>query len=66
MGEGVRSGEEAAWDMDDFEIKISEVEQPMRLATVKVLCLMEVRQVLVICEDLDEKWGSVEVVPPRF
>ena len=65
-GEGIRSSEEAAWDVDDFEIKISEVEQPACLATVEVLCLMEVRQVLVICEDLDGEWGSMEVVPPGF
>ena len=27
---------------------------------------MEVGEVLVVSEDLDGKWGSVEVVPPGF
>ena len=52
--------------MDDFQIKICEVEQPPCLAAVEILGLTEVRQVLVICEDLDRKWGSMEVVPPGF
>ena len=65
-GESVRAGKEAARDVDDFEVKISEVKQPSRLSTVEVLCLTEVCQVLVICEDLDGEWGSVEVVPPGF
>ena len=64
MGEGVRSSKETAWDMDDFEIKISEVEQPARLATIEVLCLTEVRQVLVVGEDLDGEWGPMEIVSP--
>ena len=63
-GEGIWSSKEASWDMDDFKIKVSKVEQPPHLATVEVLCLTEVRQVLVICEDLDEEWGSMEVMSP--
>ena len=49
--------------MDDFEVKISEVEQPSCLVTVEVLCLTEVRQILVICEDLYGEGGTVEVMP---
>ena len=52
--------------MDDLEIKICKVEQPSCLATVEVLGLTEVCQVLVICEDLDGEWGSVEVMSPGF
>ena len=63
-GEGIRSGKETARDMDDFEVKISEVEQPSCLATIEVLCLIEVRQVLVVSEDLDREGGSVEIVSP--
>ena len=63
-GESIRSGKEAARDMDDFEVKISEVEQPPRLAAIEVLGLTEVRQVLVICEDLYGEGGTVEVVSP--
>ena len=50
--------------MDDFQIKVCEVEQPTCLATVEVLCLTEVHQVLVVREDLDGEEGSVEVVSP--
>ena len=66
MGEGIRSGEETAWDMDDFEVKIGKVEQPSRLTTIEVLYLTEVRQVLVICEDLNGERGTVEVMSPRL
>ena len=65
-GESVRSGKEAARDMDDFEIKIGEVKQPSRLATIEVLCLTEVCQILVVSKDLDGEWGSMEVVSPRL
>ena len=66
MGEGIRSSKKAAWDVDDFEIKISEVKQPLCLVMVGVLCLMEVHQVLVVSDDLDVKGGSVEVMPLRL
>ena len=65
-GGGVRPSEEAAWDMDDFEIEICKVKQPPCLATVEVLHLTEVRQVFVVSKDLDREWGSVEVIPPGF
>ena len=41
-GEGIGSGEKAAGNVDDFEVKISEVEQPSHLSTVEVLHLTEV------------------------
>ena len=63
-GKGIGSGEETAWDMDDPEIEICEVEQPSCLVTVEVLGLTEVCQVLVICKDLDRKRGTMEVMPP--
>ena len=52
--------------MDDFQVKVRKVKQPSSLATVEVLCLTEVCQVLVIGEDLDGKRGSVEIVSPGF
>ena len=64
--EGIRSGEKTAWDMDDLEIEVCKVEQPACLAAVEVLCLTEVRQVLVVGEDLDGEWGSVEIMSPRL
>ena len=60
VGEGVWSGKEAARNMDDLEVEVCEVEQPLSLRVVEVLGLMEVHQVLVICENLDGKRGSME------
>ena len=65
-GEGIRSGEETAWDVDDFQIEVGEIEQPSCLAMVEILCLTEVCQVLVVGEDLDGEQGSVEVMSPGF
>ena len=63
MGEGIRSGQEVARDMDDLEIKVHKVEQSPCLSVIKILGLTEVCQVLVICEDLDGEGRPVEVVP---
>ena len=63
-GEGIRSSKETAWYMDDFEVKISEVEQPLCLTAVEILSLTEVRQVLMVHKDLDGKGGAMEIVPP--
>ena len=65
-GEGIQSGKETTWDMDDLEIEICEVEQPSYLAMVEVLDLMEVCQVLVVSKDLDRKEGSMEIISPGF
>ena len=63
-GEGIRSGKEMAWDVDDLEVKVSKIKQPSCLASVEVLCLTEVHQVFVVGEDLDGEQGSVEVMSP--
>ena len=60
--EGIRSGQEVAQDMDDLQIKVCKVEQPLCLVMVEVLHLSEVCQVLVVGEDLDRERGSMEVV----
>ena len=65
-GEHVQTGQEAARDMDDFQIEFCKVEQPACLATVEVLCLMEICQVLVIREDLDGEERSIEIMSPGF
>ena len=65
-GESIRSSKEVAWNMDDFKVKISEIKQPLCLVMVEVLGLMEVCQVLVVCEDLYQKGGAVEVMPSRL
>ena len=66
VGECVRPSQETAWDMDDFQVKICKVKQPLGLAMIEVLCLTEVCQVLVICRDLDREGGSMEIVSPGF
>ena len=63
-GEGIRSSEEMAWDMDDLEIEVCKVKQPPCLSAIEVLGLTEVRQVLVICEYLNGERGAMEVVSP--
>ena len=65
-GEGIRASQEVAWDMDDLEIKVSEVKQPLGLTTVYVLGLTEVCQVLMISKDLDGEGGSVKIVSLGF
>ena len=64
VGEGIRSHQEVVQDMDDLQIEICKAEQPSHLATIEVLCLTEVHQVLVVCEHLDRKERSVEIVSP--
>ena len=64
MGKSIRPGEKTAWDMDDFEVKISKIKQPSCLVMIEVLHLMEVCQVLVISEDLNGKGGAMEIVSP--
>ena len=50
--------------MLDDEIVVLEVYNPSHLSPVDVLCLMEVCQVLVVCQDLHNLFGSFEVVRP--
>ena len=38
----------------------------MRLATIEVLCLTNVCQVLVVSEDLDGEGGTMEIMSPGF
>ena len=65
-GEGIRSSQEVAWDMDNFQIEVCKVKQPPCLVAVEVLGLMEVCQVLVVSEDLDGEWRTMEVVSSRL
>ena len=62
--EGIRTSEELAQDMNDFQIEVCEIKEPPSLSTVEVLDLMEVHQVFVVSKDLDREWRSMEVVPP--
>ena len=62
--EGIRASEEFSWDVDHFQIKVCEVDEPTSLSSVEVLGGMEVGEVLMVGEDLDWEGGSVEVVSP--
>ena len=62
--EGIRASEELSWDMDHFQVKIREVDEPAGLSSVEVLGGTEVGKVFVVSEDLDWEGGSVEVVSP--
>ena len=64
--EGIRAGEEFAWDVDHFQVEVCEVDEPTGLSSVEVLGGTEVGEVFMVGEDLDWEGGSVEVVPPRF
>ena len=57
---------EAARKVDDFEVKISKIKQPLGLSAVEVLSLMEIHQVFLVSKDLYGKGGAMEVVSPRF
>ena len=52
--------------MDHFEIKVSEVNEPLCLMTVECLGLSKVGEVLVISEHLHQKERSMEVMSPGF
>ena len=63
-GEGVGPSKEFARDMDHFEVEIGKVDQPARLSAVKRLGLAEIREVLVVGEDLYREGGPMEIVSP--
>ena len=52
--------------MDHCEVKVSEVNKPACLSTIKCLGLTEIGQVFVVGEDLYWKRGAMEVVTPRL
>ena len=64
--EGIRASKELSRDMDHFQVKVREVDEPAGLSSVEVLGGTKVGEVLVVGEDLDWERGSVEVVSPRF
>ena len=62
--EGIWAGEEFSWDMDHFQVKVREIDEPAGLSSVEVLGGTEVGEVFVVGEDLDGEGGSMEVVSP--
>ena len=64
MREGIRASEEFSWDVDHFQVKVHEVDEPMGLSSVEVLGGTEVGEVFMVGEDLDWEGGCMEVMPP--
>ena len=64
--EGDQVGEQLAENMDHFEVKVGEVNEPVCLAMIECLRLSEVSEVLVVNEDLHQEGGAVEVMLPRL
>ena len=62
--EGIRAGKEFSWDVDHFQVEVSEVNEPTGLSSVEVLGGTEVDEVLMVGEDLDWEGGYMEVVLP--
>ena len=46
------------------DVKILEKEGPVGLATRELLQILEVGQVLMVCEDRDKMWGALQVLFP--
>ena len=52
--------------MDNFQVKVSQVEEPSSLVSVQFLSLMEICQVLVVGEHLYQERRIIKVVSPGF
>ena len=64
--EGIGASKKFTRDMDHFQVKVSKVDEPARLSAVERLGLAEIGKILVVCEDLYGKGGTVEIVAPRL
>ena len=60
------AGHKLSWDMDHFQVEVSEVDEPLGLLTIEGLGRAKVGEVFVISEDLYGEWEPVEVVSPGF
>ena len=65
-GEGIRASKEFTRDMDHFQVKVGEVDEPAGLTAVERLGLAEIGKVFVVSEDLYREGGTMEIVAPRF
>ena len=55
-----------AWDMNDLQVEVSKVKQPLSLVAVEVLGLTEVGQVFVVSKDLHRERGVMKIMFPRL
>ena len=52
--------------MDNFQVKVSQVEEPSGLTSVQFLSLTEICQVLVVSEHLYWKGRTMKILLPGF
>ena len=52
VGEGIWACKKFPWDMDHFQIEVSEVDEPVGLLMIEGLGGMEVGEVFMVSEDL--------------
>ena len=63
---GVGASEKFPGDVDHFQVKVGEVNEPTCLAVVERLGLAKIGKVLVVSENLYWEGGAMEVVAPRL
>ena len=66
LGKSVRSGKQLSRNMDHFEMKVIEINEPSCLTMVECLGLLEINEVFVISEDLHWEGRTMEIVSPIF
>ena len=64
--EGIGTSKKFTGDMDHFQVKVSKVDEPARLAAIERLGLAEIGEVLVVSEDLHREGGAMKIVAPGF
>ena len=61
---GIGGAKVFSWDVGKAKIKLRDVKKPASLATVELLGLPEIGELLVVGEDLDGGGGSEEIMSP--
>ena len=64
--EGIGTSKKFTRDVDHFQVKVSKVDEPARLAAIERLGLVEIGKVLVVSEDLHWEGGAMKIVAPGF
>jgi hypothetical protein len=52
--------------MDEFEVAVSYVQEPVGLTAIQLLRLSEIGEIFVVSEDLYGERGAMEVLTPGF
>ena len=64
IGQCIRPSKKLFRNMDNFQVKVSQVKEPSGLVSIQFLGLTEVCQVLVVSEHLYQEGRTVKVVSP--